>query len=139
LSKATQNNEVLAFADHWRTVTGTDPALLIFDSKVTTQAQLGELTDRGITFVTLRARTPKPTAALLALPAGAWTPLTIARSGGRTRRVRVIDDPRATLSAYPGMLRQLAVAGLGHDGPTVLITNDPDTPPRRSSRPTPAG
>src|SRR5664280_2791196 len=31
LSKATQNNEVLAFADHWRTVTGTDPALLIFD------------------------------------------------------------------------------------------------------------
>src|SRR5664279_1663314 len=73
LSKATQNNEVLAFADHWRTVTGTDPALLIFDSKVTTQAQLGKLTDRGITFVTLRARTPKPTAALLALPAGAWT------------------------------------------------------------------
>ena len=40
MSKATQNNEVLAFADHWRTVTGTDPALLIFDSKVTTQAQL---------------------------------------------------------------------------------------------------
>jgi hypothetical protein len=88
LSKATQNNEVLAFADHWRTVTGTDPALLIFDSKVPTQAQLGKLTDRGITFVTLRARTPKPTAALLALPAGTWTPLTIARSGGRTRRVR---------------------------------------------------
>jgi hypothetical protein len=64
LSKATQNNEVLAFADHWRTVTGTDPALLIFDSKVTTQAQLGELTDRGITFITLRDRTPKITAAL---------------------------------------------------------------------------
>lgn len=58
LSKATQNNEVLAFADHWHTVTGTDPALLIFDSKVTTQAQLGALTDRGIGFITLRARTP---------------------------------------------------------------------------------
>lgn len=29
------------------------------------------------------------------------------------------------------MLRQLAVAGLGHDGPTVLITNDPDTPTKK--------
>jgi len=27
LSKATQNNEVIAFADHWHTVTGHDPKL----------------------------------------------------------------------------------------------------------------
>ena len=131
LSKATQNNEVLAFADHWHTVTGADPALLIFDSKVTTQAQLGELTERGIRFITLRARTPKLTAALHALPAKAWTATTIARAGGKTRRVRVIEDPAATLSAYPGTLRQLAVAGLGHDEPTILVTNDPHTPTRQ--------
>jgi transposase len=128
LAKATQNNEVLAFADHWHRVTGHDPKLLIMDSKVTTQAQLGELTDRGITFITLRARTPKLTAALHALPASAWTAMTIARAGGKTRRVRVIDNPAATLSTYPGTLRQLAVAGLGHDEPTILITNDPASP-----------
>ena len=126
LSKANQNNEVLAFADHWHTATGRDPTLLIFDSKVTTQAQLGELTARGIGFITLRARTPKLTAALHALPAGAWTPLTIARAGGKTRRVRVVEDPAARLSDYPGTLRQLAVAGLGHDEPTILITNRPE-------------
>ena len=131
LFKATQNNEVLAFADHWQTVTGHHPKLLIMDSKVTTQTQLGELTERGITFITLRARTPKLTAALHALPAGAWTAMTIARAGGETRRVRVIDDPAAKLSSYPGALRQLAVAGLGHDEPTILVTNDPTSPAKK--------
>jgi transposase len=128
LSKANQNNEILAFADHWHTVTGHDPKLLIFDSKVTTQTQLGELTERGIDFITLRARAPKLTAQLSALPADDWTAMSIARAGGRTRRVRVVEDHAATLSAYPGTLRQLAVAGLGHELPTILITNNHDLP-----------
>ena len=131
LAKATQNNEVLAFADHWHHVTGHDPKLLIMDSKVTTQTQLGQLTDRGITFITLRARTPKLTAALHALPASAWTAMTIARAGGKTRPVRVIDTPGAKLTKYPGTLRQLAVAGLGHDEPTILITNDLTSPAKK--------
>ena len=101
LAKATHNNEVLAFADHWHTVTGHDPKLLIFDSKVTTQHQLGELTDRGIGFITLRARTPTLTAALHALPTSAWTPMTIARAGGKTRRVQVHRRPRDQLPATP--------------------------------------
>jgi hypothetical protein len=130
LSKATQNREVIAFADHWHQVTGHDPALLIFDSKLTTQAQLAELDDRHIGFITLRARRPGVTAALAALPASAWTSMTLARAGGRTRRVKVHDDPAATLSAYPRPIRQLAVTGLGHDQPTLLITNDPAAPAR---------
>lgn len=131
LAKATQNNEVLAFAEHWKTVTGTHPALLVMDSKVTTQTQLGELTERGIGFITLRARTPKLTAHLHAQPTRAWTKLTVARAGGRTRHVRVIEDPAAKLSTYPGTLRQLAVAGLGHDEPTILITNQHSMPARK--------
>jgi hypothetical protein len=58
LAKASQNREVIAFADHWRQVTGHDPGLLIFDSKLTTQAALAELDDREIGFITLRARHP---------------------------------------------------------------------------------
>jgi hypothetical protein len=131
LAKASQNNEILTFADHWHTVTGTDPALLVFDSKVTTQAQLGELTERGIGFITLRARTPKLTQALHALPASAWTTLTVARAGGKTRRVQLVEDPAARLSSYPGTLRQLAVAGLGHDEPTILVTNQNSMPARK--------
>ena len=43
LSKATQAREVIAFCDHWKAVSRTDPAMLIMDQKVTTHAVLGEL------------------------------------------------------------------------------------------------
>ncbi|MCA1675524.1 MAG: hypothetical protein LC799_26175, partial [Actinobacteria bacterium] len=58
ISKATQNREVIAFCDHWKTVTGTDPTMLIMDQKVTTQQVLGELDARGVKFATLRMRSP---------------------------------------------------------------------------------
>ena len=131
LSKASQSREVIAFAGHWHQVTGRDPALLIFDSKLTTQAVLAELDDRNIGFITLRARHPGLTQALAALPATAWTPMTLGRAGNKTRRVRVHDDPAATLSAYPRPIRQLAVTGLGHDQPTLLITNRAALPARQ--------
>ena len=131
LAKASQNQEVIAFADHWHQVTGHDPALLIFDSKLTTQAVLAELDDRKIGFITLRARHPGVTKALAALPASAWTSMTLGRAGNKTRRIRVHDDPAAALSAYPRPIRQLAVTGLGHDQPTLLITNRPALPARQ--------
>ncbi len=40
--------------------------------------------------------------ALRALPAKAWTAMTIARAGGKTRRVKVYQDPAVKLSKYPG-------------------------------------
>jgi hypothetical protein len=36
LSKATQSREVIAFCDHWKAVSGKDPAMLVMDQKVTT-------------------------------------------------------------------------------------------------------
>jgi hypothetical protein len=131
LSKASQNREVIAFADHWHQVTGQDPALLIFDSKLTTQAVLAELDDRGIGFITSRARHPGVTKTLTALPASAWTAMTLGRAGNKTRRVRVHDDPAAALPACPRPIRQLAVTGLGHDQPTLLITSRPHLPARQ--------
>jgi hypothetical protein len=131
LSKASQNREVIAFADHWHQVTGRDPALLIFDSKLTTQAILAGLDDRQIGFITLRARHPGITTALAALPPSAWTSMTLGRAGGKTRRVKVHDNPAAQLSAYPRPIRQLAVTGLGHDQPTLLITNQAALPARQ--------
>jgi hypothetical protein len=103
-------------------VTGHDPALLIFDSKLTTKAVLAELDDRRIGFITLRARHPGVTKTLVALHATAWTSLTLGRAGNMTRRVKLHDDTAAQL-AYVRPIRQLAVTGLGHDQPTLLITN----------------
>src|SRR5262249_29634650 len=39
-------------------------------------------------------------------------------------------DPAVKLTSYPGTVRQLIVTGLGHDQPTVIITNDHDTKTR---------
>jgi hypothetical protein len=130
LSKASQNREVIAFADHRKAVTGSDPAL-IFDSKLTTQAVLAELDDRGIGFITLRARHPGVTKTLAALPPSAWKSMALGRAGNKTRRIKVHDDPAAALSAYPRPIRQLAVTGLGHDQATLLITNRPALPARQ--------
>jgi hypothetical protein len=57
--------------------------------------------------------------------------MTLGRAGNKTRRIRVHDDPAAQLSAYPRPIRQLAVTGLGHDQPTLLITNRPHMPARQ--------
>jgi hypothetical protein len=65
------------------------------------------------------------------LPATTWNAMTLGRAGNKTRRVRVHDDPAAALPAYPRPIRQLAVTGLGHDQPTLLITNRPDVPARQ--------
>jgi hypothetical protein len=127
LTKATQNNEVIAFCDHWRTTTGRDPALLVFDSKLTTQTQLSTLDGRGVKFLTLRARTPSLAKTIAALPADAWRTVTLDRPGKHTRP-QVAETLDTRLSGYPATVRQLVIRGLGHDEPTILITNDYNKP-----------
>jgi hypothetical protein len=51
------------------------------------------------------ARNPNATKTLAALPATAWTSMTLGRAGNKTRRIRVHDDPAAQLSAYPRPIR----------------------------------
>ena len=74
LTKASQNREVIAFCDHWKQVSGADPKMLIMDQKVTTQAILGELDDRGVKFATLRMRSPAWSSASTPWPAATTKP-----------------------------------------------------------------
>lgn len=122
LSKATQAREVLAFCDHWKTISDTDPAMLVFDQKLTTQAVLGELDARGVTFMTLRMRSPALIRHIDAIDPTAWRTVTLDRDGNY-RKPQVVDEV-VRLSGYPGQLRQLVVRGLGREAPTVIITND---------------
>jgi hypothetical protein len=71
----------MAFARHWQAATGKLPELLVFDAKVTTGTGLFELHRAGIRFLTLRARNAKLMATLAALPASAWTRITLDRTG----------------------------------------------------------
>jgi Transposase DDE domain len=121
-SKATQAREVIAFCDHWRDLSGADPATVVLDQKVTTQAVLGELDARGVTFITLRMRSVALQRHIAAIDPKAWKTVRLDRDGNY-RRPQVVDQ-EVTLSAYPGPIRQLVVRGLGHDNPTVIITND---------------
>lgn len=126
LTKATQNREVIAFCDHWRAASGHDPRLLVMDQKVTTHAVLAELDARGITFLTLRMRSAALIRQIDALPPSAFTTIALDRPG-RYRRPKVAEQPDASITNYPGTVRQLIVTGLGRDAPTVIITNDRHT------------
>jgi hypothetical protein len=81
VSKATQGREVLAFCDHWRSLTGADPGLVVFDQKLTTQAVLGELDARGVSFITLRMRSPALLRHIEALDPTAWRTVALDRDG----------------------------------------------------------
>jgi hypothetical protein len=123
LSKATQAREPIAFCDHWKAVSGSDPTMLIMDQKVTTQAVLGELDARGVKFTTLRMRSASLMTRINGLTGKDYTTVTLDRPGPYNRP-RVHEDPAVTLTSYPGTVRQLIVTGLGRDAPTVIITND---------------
>jgi transposase len=123
ISKATQAREAIAFCDHWKTVSGADPKMLIMDQKVTTQEALGELDDRGVRFATLRMRSASLIKYINSLAPADFTTITLDRPGPHNRP-RVHEDPAVTLTSYPGTIRQLIVTGLGRDQPTVIITND---------------
>ena len=123
LTKATQNREVIAFCDHWKQVSGTDPKMLIMDQKVTTQPILGELDDRGVKFATLRMRSPALVKRINTLAASDYKTVTLNRPGPYNRP-KVCESPAVKLTSYPGAVRQLIVTGLGRDAPTVIITND---------------
>jgi transposase len=122
LSKATQAREVLAFCDHWKTVTGADPRMLVMDQKLTTQQVLGELDARGVKFLTLRMRSPALVKQINALTSQDFKTVTLDRPARFSRPN--VHEATVTLTSYPGTVRQLIVTGLGRNTPTVIITND---------------
>jgi transposase len=122
LSKATQAREVLAFCDHWKTVTGADPRMLVMDQKLTTQQVLGVLDARGVKFLTLRMRSPALVKQINALTSQDFKTVTLDRPARFSRPN--VHEATVTLTSYPGTVRQLIVTGLGRNTPTVIITND---------------
>ena len=123
ISKATQAREVIAFCDHWKAVSGKDPAMLVMDQKVTSQAVLGELDARGVKFLTLRMRSPALVRHISALKPSDFKTITLDRPGPHNKP-RVHEDKAVRLTSYPGTVRQLVVTGLGRDAATIIITNE---------------
>jgi hypothetical protein len=123
IAKADQAEEIIRFVDYWQQHTGAAPAELVFDSKLTTYAQLAKLDTRKIHFITLRRRTRKMLGDIYSRPASAWQRITLPALTRLFRTPKVLDE-RVQLKDYPGPIRQVTVIDLGHEEPTILLTNN---------------
>ncbi len=120
--KENQNDEVLRFVEFWKEKTGHFPTELIFDSRLTSYPNLSRLNKWGIDFMTLRRRSRKLLEEIYATPPSAWRRIEL-QGVGRVYKTPRILDRRTTLSGYDGPVRQLSIMDLGHEEPTLLLTN----------------
>lgn len=122
LRKDQQNDEILAFVKFWKRRTGRLPEELIFDSKLTTYANLDKLNQRGMHFITLRRRSRKLLQQAAARPPSAWRRIELESVSRAYKTPRILDE-KITLKDYDGPIRQLTITDLGHEQPTLLLTN----------------
>jgi hypothetical protein len=120
--KDQQNDEILRFVEFWKQRTGRLPAELIFDSKLTTYANLSRLNEQQIDFITLRRRSAGLLREIAATPPSAWRRIELEGVSRIYKTPRILDR-EITLPHYQGAIRQITILDLGHEEPTLLLTN----------------
>jgi hypothetical protein len=123
LTRIDQPGELLRFVDFWHGLTGSDPQWLYFDSKLVPYAELSRVNERGIWFITIRRRGGSLMRRLKGLPASAWQGAVIDTPKRCHQHIRYVDE-LVRLRDYVGPVRQLAVDGLGHEEPTLFVSNN---------------
>jgi hypothetical protein len=127
IRKGEEADEIFRFIDFWKREHGKVPQHLVFDSKLTTYAGLDRLDAEGITFVTLRRRSPKLLTEVANLPASAWRTVELDVPHRKYRHPRFFEQKtRLVERTY----RQFFITHLGHDEPTILVTNDAHASPK---------
>ena len=121
LRKGEESDEVFRFLEFWQKAHGSLPKHIVFDSRLTTQPNLARLDKMGVTFITLRRRTPTILQAVAAVPRSAWRTVKLDVPTRKYQTPRVYEQ-KVLLEKCE--LRQVFVQDLGHDKPTVLLTND---------------
>jgi len=130
LRKADQGDEVLRFVEFWEARTGRLPEELVFDSRLTTYKNLSRLNELGIRFLTLRRRSRAMLRQIDLVAASRWRRIELDNVARTYRTPRILDD-QIRLSGYEGLIRQLTIADLGHEEPTLLLTNAMRTAPAK--------
>jgi len=121
IRKGEEAEEVFRFIAFWKRQHGCLPRHLVFDSKLTTYDGLDRLDAAGITFITLRRRSPSLLAEIDHLPPSAWRTVNLDISSRRHRTPRVYEQQARPQKRT---FRQFFIKDLGHDQPTILLTND---------------
>jgi hypothetical protein len=124
LRKGEEADEILRFVAFWKETHGKLPSHLVFDSKLTTYKTLASLNAMGITFVTLRRRFLGLKRYMQNAPAGAWRRVELDAPHRKFRHPKVLDEIIRLGNDYTEPLRQICACDLGHDEPTVVLTND---------------
>jgi hypothetical protein len=127
LRKGEEADEILRFIAFWEKNHGERPRHLVFDSQLTTYANLAQLDELGITFMTLRRRSPVLLKEIALLPRSAWRTVELDVPTRKYRTPRVFEQ---SAHIEGKTFRQLFIQDLGHDEPTILLTND-----RRTAQP----
>jgi hypothetical protein len=122
IRKDDQNDEILRFVEFWNKRTGHLPEELVFDSQLTTYANLSQLNEMGIAFITLRRRSAQMLHAIHQAPLSAWRRIELDNIARAYRTPRILDE-KIALKGYNGPVRQITIADLGHEQPTLLLTN----------------
>ena len=126
LRKGEEAQEVFRFVTFWKkTHAGQAPRHLVFDSKLTTYEGLARLDRMNIPFITLRRRSRKLLEQVYGLPASAWRTIELDVPTRKYRTPRVFEQPVVLAGRK---FRQLFIEDLGHDEPTILLTNQPQVP-----------
>jgi transposase len=128
IRKGEETEEVFRFIAFWKRQHGSPPQHLVFDSKLTTYQGLDRLDASGITFLTLRRRAPKLLAEISHLPPSAWRTITLDTSHRKYRTPRIYEQKTCPRERT---FRQFFITDLGHDEPTILLTNDRSSTPSK--------
>jgi len=121
IRKGEEAEEIFRFIKFWTRQYGSPPQHLVFDSKLTTYEQLDRLDQEGITFLTLRRRSENLIAEIDDLPPSAWRAINLDVPNRKYRTPRVYEQKVCLRKIN---YRQFFIKDLGHDLPTILLTND---------------
>jgi hypothetical protein len=121
IRKGEEAEEIFRFIKFWERQHGSLPQHLVFDSRLTNYPQLDRLDRLGVSFITLRRRTRKLLAELSDLPASAWRTVNLDVPQRKYRTPQVYEQKVRLLERR---FRQFFIKDLGHDQPTILLTND---------------
>jgi transposase len=121
LRKGEESEEIFKFIAFWKRAHRQLPRHLVFDSKLTTLANLARLDKMGITFMTLRARSPSLKKEVALLPASAFRQIEL---DVPTRKFRFPKVYERTVQIEEHNFREMFIKDLGHEEPTILLTND---------------
>jgi len=125
IQRAESDEQILQFVNFWTKMQRGVTPTLIFDSRLTTYANLSKLNEADIKFITLRRRGSRLVANVQSIKQ--WKRIHIPH-GKRKYPNPLVHESTVELRGYDGQLRQVIMKNNGREAPTFLISNDTEIP-----------